>query len=78
MHASALGENAVERYALFLTSLDNSTTREERRKTLRRAEQHDLDMIRVRAGHYGKISMLLLPLCVLLIRCLPRRRPSLA
>ncbi len=47
MYASALGENAVERYALFLTSLDNSTTREERRETLRRAEQHDLDMIRV-------------------------------
>lgn len=47
MYASALGANAVERYALFLTSLDLSADLEERRLALRRAEEHGLDMIRV-------------------------------
>ncbi|KAI5120989.1 hypothetical protein M0805_000450 [Coniferiporia weirii] len=47
LYASALGENAVERYALFLTSLDLSTDLEERRAALLRAEKHELDMVRV-------------------------------
>ena len=47
MYASALGENAIERYALFLTSLDNNVGIEERRQALRRAEQHNLNMVRV-------------------------------
>lgn len=47
LYASALGENAVERYALFLTSLDLNTDTEERRAALLRAEKHELDMVRV-------------------------------
>ncbi|EJC99448.1 uncharacterized protein FOMMEDRAFT_148674 [Fomitiporia mediterranea MF3/22] len=47
LYASALGENAVERYALFLTSLDLSVDVNDRRQTLRRAERHGLDIIRV-------------------------------
>lgn len=47
LYASALGENAVERYALFLTSLDLGTDAAERRAALLRAEKHDLDMVRV-------------------------------
>ncbi|KAH8111554.1 107-domain-containing protein [Phellopilus nigrolimitatus] len=47
LYASALGENAVERYAMFLTSLDLSADLEERREALLRAEKHSLDMVRV-------------------------------
>lgn len=45
MYASALGENAVERYALFLTGLGLSVDLEERRAALRRAEDHGLDIV---------------------------------
>lgn len=44
MYAGALGENAVERYALFLVSLDLSTDISERRLALTRARDHGLDM----------------------------------
>lgn len=47
MYASALGENAIERYALFLASLDLSVTIEDRRTALHRASEHDLDTVRV-------------------------------
>ena len=47
MYASALGENAVERYAVFLTSLELSADIDERRLALTRAEEHGLDMERV-------------------------------
>lgn len=47
LYASALGENAIERYALFLTSLDLSVDLDERKAALFRAKKHDLDIIRV-------------------------------
>ncbi|KAL5501221.1 NUP84 [Sanghuangporus vaninii] len=47
LYASALGDNAVERYALFLTSLDLSVDIDERRQALLRAQRNTLDMIRV-------------------------------
>ena len=47
MYASALGQNAVERYALFLTTLDLSVTTKERREALRQAEQHNLNIVHV-------------------------------
>lgn len=47
MYAGALGDNAVERYAMFLASLELSADRAERRLALTRARDHGLDMIRV-------------------------------
>ncbi|KAH8091774.1 nuclear pore protein 84/107 [Cristinia sonorae] len=47
MYASALGDNAVIRYAMFLTSLDVTTDINERRLALTRARDHGLDMERV-------------------------------
>ena len=47
LYAAALGENAIERYALFLTSLDLGVPLDERRAALLRAEKHDLDIVRV-------------------------------
>ncbi|KAI0048451.1 nuclear pore protein 84/107 [Auriscalpium vulgare] len=47
MYAGALGDNAVERYALFLTSLELSADITERRLALTRARDHGLDMERV-------------------------------
>ncbi|CCM01547.1 uncharacterized protein FIBRA_03605 [Fibroporia radiculosa] len=47
MYAGALGDNAVERYAMFLTSLELSTDASERRLALTRAREHGLDMHRV-------------------------------
>lgn len=47
MYAGALGDNAVERYALFLTSLELSADITERRLALMRAREHGLDMERV-------------------------------
>ncbi|THH27911.1 hypothetical protein EUX98_g6279 [Antrodiella citrinella] len=47
MYAGALGDNAVLRYAMFLTSLDVSTDINERRLALTRAREHGLDMERV-------------------------------
>lgn len=47
MYAGALGDNAVERYAMFLTSLDLSANIAERRLALTRARDHGLDMERV-------------------------------
>ena len=47
MYASALGDNAVERYAMFLTSLELSADKSERRLALTRARDHGLDMTRV-------------------------------
>jgi nuclear pore complex protein Nup107 len=47
LYASALGENAVDRYAVFLANLDVSTSVEDRRIALHRAEDHGLDVIRV-------------------------------
>jgi nuclear pore complex protein Nup107 len=44
MYTSALGDNAVERYALFLTSLALSTDLAERRTALQRAREHGLDV----------------------------------
>ncbi|KAI0363800.1 hypothetical protein BV20DRAFT_957521 [Pilatotrama ljubarskyi] len=47
MYAGALGDNAVERYALFLTSLELSADVHERRLALTRAREHGLDIERV-------------------------------
>jgi nuclear pore complex protein Nup107 len=47
MYAGALGDNAVERYAMFLTSLGLSADIAERRLALTRARDHGLDMERV-------------------------------
>ena len=47
MYAGALGDNAVERYAMFLTSLELSADLAERRLALTRARDHGLDMERV-------------------------------
>lgn len=47
MYAGALGDNAVERYALFLTSLELSADIDERKMALTRAREHGLDMERV-------------------------------
>ncbi|EKM50986.1 uncharacterized protein PHACADRAFT_177673 [Phanerochaete carnosa HHB-10118-sp] len=47
MYAGALGDNAVERYAMFLTSLELSADISERRLALTRARDHGLDMDRV-------------------------------
>ncbi|TDL18237.1 hypothetical protein BD410DRAFT_775281 [Rickenella mellea] len=47
MYAAALGANAIERYALFLTSLELTADLDERRTALRRAEEHGLDMVSV-------------------------------
>jgi nuclear pore complex protein Nup107 len=47
MYAGALGDNAVERYALFLTSLALSADPGERRTALQRAREHGLDVPRV-------------------------------
>lgn len=47
MYAGALGDNAIERYAMFLTSLDLSIDEKERRLALTRARDHGLDMHRV-------------------------------
>ncbi|OBZ72749.1 hypothetical protein A0H81_06689 [Grifola frondosa] len=47
MYAGALGDNAVERYAMFLTSLELSADINERRLALIRAREHGLDVNRV-------------------------------
>ncbi|KAF8836112.1 nuclear pore protein 84/107 [Paxillus ammoniavirescens] len=47
MYAGALGDNAVERYAMFLTSLDLSADIKERKLALARAREHSLDVHRV-------------------------------
>ena len=47
MYASALGDNAVERYAMFLVSVALSADVVERRLALARAKDHGLDMERV-------------------------------
>jgi nuclear pore complex protein Nup107 len=47
MYAGALGDNAVERYAMFLTSLGISADIEERKLALARARDHGLDTDRV-------------------------------
>lgn len=47
MYAGALGDNAVERYALFLASLELSTDVHERKMALVRARDHGLDVERV-------------------------------
>ena len=47
MYAGALGEDAMERYAIFLVSLGLSADTNERRLALTRAKEHGLDMERV-------------------------------
>jgi nuclear pore complex protein Nup107 len=47
MYASALGDNAVDRYAMFLTSLELTASISERKEALVRARDHGLDMQRV-------------------------------
>jgi nuclear pore complex protein Nup107 len=47
MYAGALGDNAVERYAMFLTSLELSADIAERKLALTRAREHALDTARV-------------------------------
>jgi nuclear pore complex protein Nup107 len=47
MYAGALGDNAVERYALFLVSLELSLDSVERRDALTRAKDNGLDMDKV-------------------------------
>ncbi|EEB92815.1 hypothetical protein MPER_08621 [Moniliophthora perniciosa FA553] len=50
MYAGALGENAIQRYALFLVSLELSADVNERRLALTRAKEHGLDMDSVAAA----------------------------
>ncbi|KAG7092946.1 hypothetical protein E1B28_009248 [Marasmius oreades] len=50
IYAGALGENAIQRYALFLVSLELSTDVNERRLALTRAKEHGLDMDSVAAA----------------------------
>ena len=47
MYPSALGENAIERYALFLVSLALAADTNERRLALTRARDLGLDPARV-------------------------------
>ena len=47
LYAGALGDNAVERYAAFLVSLDLSADYNERRLALTRASEHGLNVERV-------------------------------
>ncbi|KAJ2925851.1 hypothetical protein H1R20_g11243, partial [Candolleomyces eurysporus] len=47
MYAGALGDNAIERYAAFLVSLQLSADISERRLALTQANEHGLDMHRV-------------------------------
>jgi nuclear pore complex protein Nup107 len=47
LYAGALGDNAIERYALFLVSLELGADPVERRLALTRARDHGLDMDRV-------------------------------
>lgn len=47
LYAGALGDNAVERYALFLVSLALNADVSERKLALTRASEHGLDMHRV-------------------------------
>jgi hypothetical protein len=47
LYAGALGENAIERYAMFLTSLELTADIDERRLALNRAKEHGLDVSRV-------------------------------
>ncbi|KAG1772965.1 nuclear pore protein 84/107 [Suillus placidus] len=47
MYAGALGDNAVERYAMFLTSLELTADVNERRLALTRAREHGLDVHKV-------------------------------
>ena len=47
MYAGALGDNAVDRYAMFLTSLELTADATERKEALVRARDHGLDMQRV-------------------------------
>ncbi|EIN06492.1 nuclear pore protein 84/107 [Punctularia strigosozonata HHB-11173 SS5] len=47
MYAGALGDNAVERYAEFLASLELAVDVDERRLALTRAREHGLDIERV-------------------------------
>ncbi|CAL1702971.1 unnamed protein product [Somion occarium] len=47
MYAGALGDNAIERYAMFLTSLAISADTDERKLALKRARDHGLDIDRV-------------------------------
>lgn len=47
MYAGALGDNAVDRYAMFLTSLELTVDATERKEALVRARDHGLDMQRV-------------------------------
>ncbi|KAG7444855.1 nuclear pore protein 84/107 [Guyanagaster necrorhizus] len=47
MYAGALGDNAINRYAVFLVSLDLTADPAERRQALTRAREHGLDVDRV-------------------------------
>lgn len=47
MYAGALGDNAIERYALFLVSLELSLDSQERRDALTKARENGLDMNKV-------------------------------
>jgi nuclear pore complex protein Nup107 len=44
LYVGALGDNAVERYALFLVSLELGSDPGERRLALTQAREHGLDM----------------------------------
>ena len=47
MYTGALGQDAIERYAMFLVSLALSADINERRLALTRAGEHELDMERI-------------------------------
>jgi len=87
MYASALGDNAVERYAMFLTSLELTADINERRLALTRAREHGLDVHRVavvtaertieRAFEVGSMSILRIPCSEYCCQLLPRLKGPL-
>lgn len=50
MYAGSLGDNAIDRYAMFLTSLELTADVAERKQALVRARDHGLDIQRVAAA----------------------------
>ena len=71
MYAGALGDNAVERYALFLTSLELSADVHERRLALTRAREHGLDIERVAVVTAERTIEKTFTVCHLLFRYRP-------
>jgi nuclear pore complex protein Nup107 len=67
MYAGALGDNAVDRYAMFLTSLELSADIDERRLALTRARDHGLDMDRVAIATAERTIEKAFEVCILML-----------